>query len=358
MIQVHGGNLREISRRYELEEGAILDFSSNINPLGCPPAARALLRHGASLLASYPDTRCGELREALAASLRCAPQNIVAGNGSTELIYLIPRAFKPRRALVLVPAFSEYERSLLAAGCAVRSVPLQEAEPFRVPFGKVLALLHRVDMLFLGNPNNPGGTLMDQDELCALLGAAEKKGVLAVVDEAFVDFSPRHSLVGNIRRRKNLMLLRSMTKFYGIPGIRLGYLVGSTPLLKQLNRYKEPWTVNALAQKIGVACAADERFAARTRRFVDSERDYLFTRLQSISGLQPRPSSTNYLLVKITRGGLSSAKLYEKLARQGILVRDCRSFRDMGNRFIRVAVKRRSDNRRLLAALQQVVGGK
>jgi threonine-phosphate decarboxylase len=357
MIQEHGGNLREISRHYGVDEDAIVDFSSNSNPLGCPAAVRTIFRNGVSLLSSYPDIHCAELREALAVALGCGPQNIIAGNGSTELIYLIPRAFKPRRALILNPTFSEYEKSLLAAGCAVRSLPLHEEEQFRVSPREVSGLLSRVDMLFLCNPNNPTGVLMRRDALSAILTEAGKKGVLAVVDEAFVDFAPRSSIVGDIRRRKNLMVLRSMTKFYGIPGIRLGYLVGSSHLVRQLNRFKEPWTVNALAQKIGIACAADRKFAVESRRFIDAERDYLVSQLQSISGLQPWPSSANYVLLQITRGGLSSGEVYEKLAGQGILVRDCRSFKGMGNRFLRVAVKRRQDNRRLLAALQNVAGG-
>jgi threonine-phosphate decarboxylase len=358
MIQEHGGNLREVSRRYAVDEDAIVDFSSNSNPLGCPAAVRTILRNGVALLSSYPDVHSAELREALAAALGCGPQNIIAGNGSTELIYLIPRAFKPRRALILNPTFSEYEKSLLAAGCAVRSLPLHEDEQFRVSPGEVSGLLDRVDMLFLCNPNNPTGVLMGRDALSALLTGADKKGVLAVVDEAFVDFAPRSSIVGDIPRRKNLMVLRSMTKFYGIPGIRLGYCVGSSQMVQQLNRFKEPWTVNALAQKIGSACAADRTFAAETRRFINAERDYLVSQLQSISGLRPWPSSANYLLLQITRSGLSSGAVYEKLARQGILLRDCRSFKGMGNRFLRVAVKRRRDNRRLLAALQKVVGGR
>lgn len=356
MMQEHGGNLREISRRHAVDEDAIIDFSSNINPLGCPPAVRSLLRNGAALLSSYPDTHCIELREALASSLGCGPQSIIAGNGSTELIYLIPRAFKPRRALIFTPTFSEYEKSLLAAGCSVRSVPLKEEEGFKVRAEEAIGLLPRVDMLFICNPNNPTGALIEQEVLSAILIEAEKKGVLVVVDEAFVDFAPHHSIAADISRRTNLMVLRSMTKFYGIPGIRLGYLAGPPPLVKQLNRSKEPWTVNAFAQKIGIACAADRRFAAETRRFVAAERECLFSRLQSIAGVQPQPSSANYLLLKITRRGLSSALLYEELARRGILVRDCRSFTGMGNRFLRVAVKRRSDNRLLLAALKKVVG--
>jgi len=355
MMQVHGGNIREISRRYALDEDAIIDFSSSINPLGCPSGVRLLLRKGAALLSSYPDMHCNELREALAAALRCTPRNIIAGNGSTELIYLIPRAFKPRRALVFTPAFSDYERSLRAAGCAVQTVPLKEGDGFRVRAEKASGLLPRVDMLFLCNPNNPTGELVEPDVLGALLAAAKKSGVLVVVDEAFVDFAPRHSVARRAASGHNVMVLRSMTKFYGIPGIRLGYLVGPTPLVAQLNRHKEPWTVNALAQKIGIVCAADRGFAAATRRLVAAERGHLFSRLGSIPGLHPRPSSANYLLLKITGRGLSSTLLYEELARRGILVRDCRSFTGMGNKYIRVAVKLRRDNRLLLAALKTVV---
>lgn len=355
MMQEHGGNLREISLRHGVDENAIIDFSSNINPLGCPLAARALVRNAHALLSSYPDTHCGALRDALASSLRCSPQNIIAGNGSTELIYLIPRAFKPRRALIVTPTFSEYEKSLLAAGCAVRSLFLKEERGFRVCADEAIDLLPRVDMLLLCNPNNPTGRLVERDVLSAVLIEAEKKKVLVVVDEAFVDFAPRRSLAGKAIRGRNLMVLRSMTKFFGIPGIRLGYLVGPAPLVKQLNRSKEPWTVNVLAQKIGTVCTADKRFAAATRHFVAVERRYLYSQLRSVSGLQPLPSSANYLLLKITRTGLSSALLYEELARMGILVRDCRSFKGMGDRFIRVAVKRRRDNRRLLAALKKIM---
>ena len=355
MMQVHGGNLREISRLYHIDEEAIIDFSSSINPLGCPSGVRLLLRKGAALLSSYPDSHCNQFREALAASLGCAPLHIIAGNGSTELIYLIPRAFKPRRALVFSPSFSEYERGLREAGCAVQTIPLQEGDGFRVRAEQAIALLPRVDMLFLCNPNNPTGALMEPDKLGALLAAAKKSGVLVVVDEAFVDFAPRHSVAGKAVSGRTVMVLRSMTKFFGIPGIRLGYLVGPPPLVAQLNRHKEPWTVNALAQKIGIACAADKDFADDTRRFVAAERGLLFSRLGSIPGLQPRPSSANYLLLKITGRGLSSTRLYEELARRGILVRDCRSFTGMGNKYIRVAVKLRRDNRLLLAALKTVV---
>lgn len=355
MIQVHGGNRLEISRRYAIAEDAIIDFSSNINPLGCPSSVRPLVRNGVALLTAYPDSHCLELREALAAAWGCSSQHIIAGNGSTELIHLLPRVLRPRRALIFTPTFSEYEASLRAAGCAIHTISLRDGEGFRMPAREAISFLPRVDVLYLCNPNNPTGTLAEPNLLAALLAAAEKQKVLVVVDEAFMDFAPDHSLVRSAGRRNNLLVLRSMTKFFGIPGIRLGYLVGPPQLIKRLYRHKEPWTVNTLAQKIGIACMAEHRFAAETRRFVAAERAYLFSRLQSIPGLQPIPSAANYLLLKITCRRLSSAIVYEELARRGILVRDCRSFKGMGARYIRVAVKRRRENRLLLAALKEVV---
>ena len=357
MMQMHGANTAEISRRYAIKESAIIDFSSNGNPLGFPAAVSSLLLKGAAALSCYPDTHASELREVLARSHACSPRNIMVGNGSTELIYLIPRALKPRRALIFQPTFSEYQRSLLAAGCEVRFLPLREKRGYAVSIEETIGLLGSADMLILCNPNNPTGKLVGASELHALLGEAEKRGVVVVVDEAFMDFTPQQSLAREVGSGGNLLVLRSMTKFFGIPGIRLGYLLAPAALVRQLMQYKEPWTVNGLAQQIGIACIADMQFGEETRRFIEAERGYLLSRLNAIRGLRPHPSSANYLLVKITRAGLSSAALYEALARQGILIRDCRSFKGLGNRFIRVAVKNRKHNRLLLAALAEVMEG-
>lgn len=357
MMQVHGGNTGEVSRRHGVAEDAIIDFSSNSNPLGFPPAVRALLARGALLLTRYPDTHSTELREVLAPALACSPRNIIVGNGSTELIYLLPRVLKPRRALVLKPTFSEYEKSLHAAGCAVQYLTLREKRGFRVRVEEAFGLLKRTDMIFLCNPNNPTGMLVGDGELRELLDQAEKQGVVVVVDEAFMDFTPQESLAREVNLRSNLIVVRSMTKFFAVPGIRLGYLLAPAALVRRLNTHKEPWTVNGLAQSIGVACMADSRFGEKTRRFVDAERRYLVSRLKAVGGLHPYCSSANYLLVNISRRGLSSSLLYEELAGQGILIRDCRSFKGLGGRFIRVAVKGRRHNRMLIAALARAVEG-
>jgi len=175
------------------------------------------------------------------------------------------------------------------------------------------------------------------------------------VDEAFMDFSDNHSRAHQVRKQKGLIILRSMTKFFGIPGLRLGYLLAPAGMIAAINMHKEPWSVNTLAQKAGIACLEDEPFRVKTKRFIERERPYLFFQLAAIEGLQPYASATNFILSKITRKGLTSAELYQALAKKGILVRDCRSFRGLGNKFIRVAVKKRKHNDLLISETRKIV---
>jgi len=354
-MQVHGGNIREIALKYNLKEEGVLDFSSNCNPLGFPPGIRTLFQREVGTLLHYPETPCTELVKALAHDNGVRENNIIVGNGSTELIYLIPRALKPRGALIINPTFGEYERSLSSMGCEIQSIDLKEKYHFRIKPEEIIPFLSSIDMLYLCNPGNPTGVLTRKDEIDPLIRAAEKRGVVVVVDEAFIEFSDNHSLAHQVTKRKGLIILRSMTKFFGIPGLRLGYLLASAAMTKAINLHKEPWSVNALEQKAGIRCLEDEPFRVKTNRFIVRERNYLFSQLASIKGLKPYPSETSFILSKITKKGLTSGRLYETLAKKGILIRDCRSFRGLGNKFIRVAVKKRDHNDLLIREIRKIV---
>jgi len=354
-MQSHGGNVSEISKKYGIGEHQIIDFSSNINPLGFPAAVHTVLKKEVDEIIHYPDTDSSELRDAIARYHGISQKNILIGNGSTELIYLIPRAFKPTRALIPLPTFSDYQRSLLSAGGQVHYLTLREHNHFRIKSDEVIALLPTVDIVWLCNPNNPTGTLLARGEIRKLITRADREGVMVVVDEAFMDFAGQASVIAETKRRENLIIIKSLTKLFGIPGLRVGYLVAHPRLIDILKGYKEPWTVNVFAQKVGIACLKDKRFRARTKKFIDQEKRYLFNALSGCKGLKPYPSSANFLLVKLERQGLSSGTLYEKLAQQGILVRDCRSFDGLGDRFIRVAVKKRKENMILVNALKKAV---
>jgi len=354
-MQIHGGNITEITRKYNLKEDTIIDFSSNINPLGFPRSVNTLLRREGHNILRYPDSHSTELKHEIARRFDINEKTILVGNGSTELIYLIPRVFKPQCALIPIPTFTEYEKSLLSIECELRYVPLKEKELFRVNIAEIINLLPKIDIVYLCNPNNPTGLILPESEVKTLIAEAEKRGVLVVIDEAFMDFADSVSATEEITRRKNLIIIKSLTKFFGIPGLRLGYLVANSKIVDKMNYYKEPWTVNILAQKVGIACFKDRTFRLKTKRFIERERKYLLAELSKLKGLKPFSSSANYLLVKITRLGLSSGKLYEYIARQGLLIRDCRSFRGLGDKFIRVAVKGRRENNLLIKNLKRVL---
>ena len=356
-MQLHGGNSAEIARKYDLDERRIIDFSSNINPLGFPSSVTKLLMKDTSTIARYPDTHSTNLRKVIAPRIGADLKNIIVGNGSTELIYLLPRVFKPRVALILQPTFTEYQSSLFSSGCALRYLSLKERYHFRADIDKVVASLPKIDILYICNPNNPTGVLLNKDVLKPLIDEAGKRNVLLVVDESFMDFSGDDSLAEEAVKREKLIVLHSMTKFFGIPGLRLGYLVAHGKTAERINKHKEPWSVNILAQRIGLACLEDDAFSARTRQFVAQERHYLYDQLNSIEGLKAYDSSANFLLSKIVKKGLTSTELYSALAREGILIRDCRSFRGMGAKFIRLAVKKRKQNQRLIKSLKSIVGG-
>jgi threonine-phosphate decarboxylase len=354
-MQNHGGNLTEISRKYGIKKDDIIDFSSNINPLGFPDSVKALFGDKVNEIMCYPDTNSTELKEEIAKWHGIEEKNRMVGNGSTELIYLIARVFNPKRALIPVPAFGEYERSLTCVRCELRYLPLKEKNYFRPDVDEILALLPQIDILYLCNPNNPTGILSEKNEILPLIDEAGKRDVLIVMDEAFMDFADNESVTDEIRRRENLIVIRSLTKFFGIPGLRLGYLIAGSKLVDKISHYKEPWTVNVLAQKAGIACFKDNNFRLRTKRFIDRERKYFLTELSKLEGVKPYASSTNYILTRIVKSGLSSGRLYELMAGQGLLIRDCRSFRGLGNKFIRVAVKKRKNNDLLIKHLKKVL---
>jgi threonine-phosphate decarboxylase len=344
----HGGGVYDLARRLGVQVQDLLDFSANINPLGFPPGLAPAVLKALEEIVHYPDRRCEALRRDLAAYHGLAPEQILVGNGSTELIFLLPRALAPRKGLIVVPAFSEYEAALRAARVPVAFHLSGEAADFTLSG----ALDPRgADLVFLANPASPSGALLPKKPLLATLETLAAAGAYLALDEAFVDFVEEASLKSALSRFPRLLILRSFTKFFGIPGVRLGYVLAAAELITRLAGAQEPWSVGTLAQALGRASLADREFMARSRALVQEERQYLFKRLAEIDGLQPFPSAVNYLLVKITRPGLTAATLRQALLPQSIIIRDASNFRGLDARFFRLAVRRRPENDRLLAAL-------
>ncbi len=355
-MELHGGKVQEAARILGKSEGEILDFSANINPLGYSPKARAGIPHYLDSVVHYPDPHAVALTSSLARYHGIDPSCILCGNGSTEFIYLIPQAFEPRRALIVTPAFSEYARALNCCSCDIIHAPLSEQNSFALNVNQLIERLDEdLDMLFLANPNSPSGALTPKTKLMKLAEAARRLNIVTVLDEAFIDFCEDDSMKTEISSFP-LLVLRSMTKFYGIPGLRCGYVLASPNLIAPLLQKKQPWTLNVIAQSLAIDSLKDEEHKRQTLRTVELERRFLSERLGAIAGLTVFPSSANYLLVKIVSPPhINAPALAGALLSQGILIRDCSSFAPLGDRFFRIAVRKRQENEILLGELKRIL---
>ena len=355
-LPAHGGNLAEIARAYGVDEASLIDFSANINPLGQPEPVRSVIENGADLLLHYPDPDSTELANALAERHGCDPANIVVGNGSNELVYLLARAVSPRRAAILEPTFSEYGRALGQVRCDVCRLFAEEDDGFSHPFTQLQQASARFDATFLCNPNNPTGALAGRDQIMHIARTRPERVV--AVDEAFMDFvedSAAATCADVAAQTENLIVFRSMTKFYAIPGLRLGYAVGPKHWMDKLRELREPWSVNALAQKAGLAAVADAAFARRTLDFLGAERPRLKAGIEEVEHLQPFASPANFLMVKITTPKFTCDQLRAALIPKRLVIRHCSNFPGLGPPYFRLAVRNADENQTLLAALREVM---
>lgn len=354
----HGGNLTRAAAEFGLSPRDFLDFSANINPLGLSRRVREAVEDNLWQISHYPDPDCRRLKRALADHLGVDERCLLVGNGAAELIYLLARVVARGRALIPAPTFSEYALAVRAAGGEVAYVFTRPSAGFALPWRDIYRRLGEGDALFLCNPNNPTGTLIPRRELDVLLDMATARRVVVIVDEAFMDFVDdpgEYTLFPLAGRQPNLILVYSLTKILAIPGLRLGALVAPPELVDRLDRLRDPWSVNALAQVAGVAGLQDREYLRQTRAVVSREREFLYRGLSALPGLHPFPGAANFLLVDIGATGYTAAEMVQKMGSKGILLRNCANFPGLGQRYIRLAVRSREENRRLLESLGEIV---
>jgi threonine-phosphate decarboxylase len=351
----HGGNIFDIARQLGMESSGIIDFSASINPLGISSMVKGSIIRTLDSLVHYPDNTHRELKQALADYHGLAPANIVVANGSTEIIYHLPAMLPGNRALIISPSFNEYVRALLQQHWDVRHFILKPENNFSIDLAALEhALTDGYDALYFCNPGNPNGTLYPQGIVEHIHDLCITSGTFLILDEAFMDFSEDSSAKRSIITNDNGMVLRSMTKFFGIPGLRLGYALSSSALAEQLDDMGGPWNVNTMAQTAGVAALQDSEHNRRTLEYVSRERCDLFDRLSELKQLKVYQSSANFLLVEIT-SNMSSMELRDLLMRQRILIRDCTNFMGLSPKFFRIAVRTREENELLLEALKRIL---
>lgn len=352
----HGGNREALARRAGCRPSDLLDFSANINPLGMPLSGQEALERALQALADYPDPDCRGLRAVVGDALGVSPARVLAGNGAEQLIWWLPRLLAARRVVVTAPCYLDHWRAASAWGLGVLPVGLRAGADFDVELPALAARAMAGDLVWLGHPNNPTGRLLDLDALAA--AAAARRDVWWALDEAFIDFVDG-AASGVELGLDNLVVVRSLTKFFAMPGLRLGYAVMAPDLVAAGRHLLPAWSVSTPAQTVGAALLADPglaEFSIHTRHMIRAQRAVLARGLRHL-GARVVDGAANYLLWRLPRGAPPGAEVVDALLRRmRIAVRTCDDYRGLDGRWLRVAVRTPAENQRLLAALAAVLG--
>lgn len=357
--RVHGGDWQTIVETYGYRPDEVLDFSANINPLGPPGGVIQAIRENTGAICRYPDPECRRLKKVIAAHLDLDRDCIITANGAVELIYLFCQVLKPRRVMVINPTFGEYYWAAKVAGAKVVSLGFEAGKDFALEYETWARELDGIDLVFVCNPNNPTGQLVPPQVLNEMIATCRRRGIYLFIDESFIDFIPEwwnKSAVGRAVEVNNLFVLRSMTKIYAIPGLRLGYGIACRDLIDLLNANRPPWNTGLLAQEAGIAALNDGEYLRNTWKLVREEKEFLYQGLKKIAGLRPLYPEVNFILTEILSSDLTSTGLAAKLVKEKIIIRDCSSFKGLKPNYFRLAVKTREDNEKILAALNRAVG--
>lgn len=349
---IHGGDIYNNKIK--------LDFSVNINPLGVPDSVRKAITVASNMISTYPDYQQRALYRAVSDSVSVPEDELVLGNGASELFMAAVHALKPRKVIIPVPSFYGYEYAAKAAGSDIAYIPLGDrmeadaALPERIvsreASGNETGLKRGETVLFLANPNNPTGRLIDDGILMEILDICEEHGIYTVLDECFSDFCEgQPSRIDNAYRYRHLIIVKAYTKIFSIPGVRLGYAVCGDFKLSGLLRQQLPeWNISIFAQYAGIACATEKDFVRTTVSYVKTERNRLSCELRSL-GATVYESDANFILIK------ADPLLQEKLLERGILIRDCSLYRGLGEGFFRIAVRSEEDNDILIKNIRETI---
>ncbi len=331
---------------------SILDFSSNINPLGPPALVKKSIKKHMDLIDVYPDSNSYKLKKNLNWYTKIPIDQIVVGNGATEIIYNFCQAFISNKKTVLIPipTFGEYE---VAAKLNDAKVLFFKTMDLNSHINLFIKKIPKKGFVFLCNPNNPTGIITTRKNILKIILEAKKKSTIVFVDECFIELVPDsdESVIKDIKKFRNLFVLRSLTKSFGLAGIRIGYGLGSRELISTLNKIKIPWNVNMFAQEAAGAALCHSFHLEKSKKFIKKELKFLKSAITNLDGFDCKESSTNFLLIKTK---LKSKIIQKKLLRKKILIRDCSNFRGLSGNYIRIAVKRRRENQKLVKALENL----
>jgi len=382
-MDFHGGNIYKVFREKNIKE--ILDYSSNINPYGIPESLKKRITENLEVLERYPDPDYVELRQKLANLNKVNLSDIILGNGATEIIFLFMKVINPKKILIVSPTFGEYERAVKATEISGDTVSLsssngdnknienkkieieyfelKESDDFKLNIGNLKnELENKYDLLIICNPNNPTGKFLKLAQTEEILKECNKYDTKLFIDEAFIEFladGMKESIINTEENKKNLFVTRAFTKFFAIPGLRLGYgMYFDKELEKKISEKKEPWSVNNFAEMAGLTVLDDAEYIEKTLKWIAEEKIYMYEKLNKISGMKVYETEVNFITGKIDEKlfseGLNVKILREKMLEQGILIRDASNFKFLDERFFRLAIKDRASNERVIEVMKEI----
>ncbi len=356
----HGSDLEKIEKIYGIKKEDIVSFSANVNPLGLSKKVEEEVATHLDVICTYPDREYTALRSAIAGYCDSKTENILVGNGSTELITLFIKTISPKKALLISPTYSEYERELSLGGGKSEYYRLSEADDFRLdPDDLVATLDASVDMMILCNPNNPTSTAVCRDDMRRILDRCRETGTFVMIDETYVEFADDISTVSCVSLTEeydNLCLLRGVSKFFAAPGLRLGYAVcGNHELLDKIAVIKDPWTVGSVTEFAGTVMFSDREYIEATRALISSERRRVTDALRAIGGLKVYEPAANFVLSCIEKENVDADILFDTAIRRNMMIRNCSTFPYLDNKFFRICFMSPSDNDKLLDVIREVL---
>ena len=374
MSKIHGGNIFQLAHEQRVEPYDVIDFSANINPLGPSQHGLSALESQLRYISHYPDATNDDILNAIADIYGMNKNQIVVGNGAAELLYAICRLPGYTGAFVPAPGFSEYKAALEASRIPIRDIYYRPREDehgkpyFEVPYLALetfAAELKGQDgriIVFLGNPNNPDGTLLDKNHIRTIASMLKDANSLLVIDESFIDFVGNDTLQDNeysmrslVNEFDNIIVVHSFTKFYAVPGLRIGAAFSNPLIIEQLNSFIPTWSVNTLAQSYTEAALNDVEYVKRTKQVLHEEQLFMHNSLDTIDGITVYPPSANFILFHIEQEGITAESINEALKKYNMIVRNCDSYMGLNNQWVRVAIKDHDTNVKLVEKLTDIL---
>ena len=352
---VHGGNLDELSRNFKLNKESLIDFSANINPLGLNKKVKEAIIKALEEVERYPDITYYNLKSAISEFEKVNKDDLILGNGAAEIIFNLVRAIKPKKVLIPAPTFGEYEEATLSVDSNIKYYYLKEDNNWIIDQHIINYINDDIDMIFICNPNNPTGTITSKEVIINIAKKALSTNTIVVIDESFLDFVrdvESYSVINLLNEYRNIFIIKSMTKLFAIPGVRIGYgICKNKDIISKLELVSVPWNINVLAEKAALAALKDTEYIEKTILYIEEEKTYLYKELSEFNDIKVFNPSVNFIMFKINK----NINLKIELMKENIIIRSCNNYIGLDDSYYRVAVRTREENNKLIIALKKVI---